>query len=130
MSSLTREVEVYAVAARTATTTAALGMKVFQYDGFHSAHIVIVVSAVTATPSVVPSLQGVDALGNAYDVLVATAITATGTTVLKIGPGLIAIAGGVAADFLPRRWRLLMTHADTDSITYGVQAILFGGSNG
>lgn len=82
-------------------------------------HFIIVVSSVTSTPSVVPTIQGYDVVSNSwYDLLVGAAITATGTTVLKIGPGYTPSANAVASDSLPDRVRLVMTHADTDSITY------------
>lgn len=79
----------------------------------------------TATPSVVPKIQGKDPVsGGYYDVLVGTAITATGMTVLKVGPGIGAVENGAANDFLPDTWRVRLEHADTDSITYSVGAVI------
>ena len=86
-------------------------------------HVIIDVTSVTATPSVVPTIDGYDFLsGNWYNLLTGIAITATGTTVLKIAPYITAVANGAAKDILPRKWRVVMTHADTDSITYSVGA--------
>lgn len=86
-------------------------------------HVIIDVTAISATPSIVAKIQGKDpASGKYHDILVGTAITATGTTVLKIYPGLPVVAGGVASDVLPKTWRLRMEHADADSITYSVGA--------
>jgi hypothetical protein len=108
------------LAARTATPTIA-----DQSDpNAEGLHVIINVTAVTATPSVVPTLQGKGPLGTYYDLLVGTAITATGTTVLKLGPGIAPVANGAAADYLPDIWRVVMTHGDADSITYSVTAVL------
>ena len=88
-------------------------------------HIIIDVTVATATPSVVPTIDGYDFVsGKWYNLLTGIAITATGTTVLKISPNITALAAGAAKDILPRKWRLAMTHADTDSITYSVGANL------
>lgn len=93
---------------------------------YHGLHLVIDVTAVTATPSVVPKIQGKDRVsGKYYDLLVGAAITAEGTTVLKVFPGASPVANAVANDHLPRVWRVVLTHADTDSITYSVAAELF-----
>ena len=110
----------YASAARTATVT---GTDQFNL-GHRGLHLVIDVTAVTATPSIVPTIQGKSATGIYYDILVGTAITATGTIVLKVYPGIGAVAGGAASDVLPAVWRLLLTHADADSATYSVAANL------
>jgi hypothetical protein len=88
-------------------------------------HIIIDVTAASATPSVVFKIQGKDpASGKYYDILVSVAITGVGTTVLKVGPGLTAAANLVANDMIPAVWRVIGTHADTDSITYTVGASL------
>jgi len=88
-------------------------------------HVIIDVTAITATPSVVATLQGKDPVsGNYYNLLVGVAIVATGTTVLKIYPGITALANASANDVLPRTWRVNLVHADTDSITYSVGAVL------
>lgn len=119
-STVTQET-VYASAARTATPTAVNVAS----KGRLRLHLVVVVTALSATPSVVPKIDGYDVLSNSYyNLLTGVAITATGTTVLKVGPGLSAVASAVAADFLPQTWRLTMTHANADSITYSVAAHL------
>lgn len=89
-------------------------------------HVIVDVTSITDTPSVEPVIQGYDSLsGKYYEILRGTAITSvtgTGTYVFKVGPGLTPSAGAVAADFLPRSWRVNMEHADADSITYSVAA--------
>lgn len=91
-------------------------------DGFvKGIQVIIDVTAIAATPSVVPTIDGFDPLsGNWYNLLTGAAITATGTTVLRIHPELPDAANLVAQDFLPERYRIVMTHADADSITYSV----------
>ena len=83
--------------------------------------IIIEVTAIAATPSVVPTIDGFDPLsGVFYNILTGAAITGTGTTVLRIHPELAAAANLTAKDFLPETYRIVMTHADADSITYSV----------
>jgi hypothetical protein len=85
--------------------------------------LVIDVTATTASPSVVFTIQGKDTVsGKYYTILASAAITGTGTTVLTVYPGLTASANVVGNDILPRDWRVNATHADADSITYSVGA--------
>ena len=89
------------------------------------AHFIINVSALTATPSIVVTIQALDVISTVYyDVLVSNAITATGTTVLKVHPGINPIVNGSANDMLPRIFRVSVAHADADSITYSIGANL------
>lgn len=112
----------YESAARTATPTAVTQIN---YRAERGGHFVIDVTAVTSTPSVTPAIEAYDAASDSwYPVLTGAAITATGTTILKVYPGIAVQANASAADILPQTWRLTMTHADTDSITYTVSANL------
>lgn len=89
-------------------------------DEAESAHVIINVSSITASPSVTPKIQGHDPTSDSwYDLLVGPAITATGLTVLKVGR-VSPSANAAAQDLLPATIRVTMTHADTDSITYSV----------
>ena len=82
-------------------------------------HVIIDVTAVTATPSVVPTIQGFAPVSGVwYDLLVGSAITTTGTTVLKVGLNIAPSANAAAQDLVPAQWRVKFTHADSDSITY------------
>jgi hypothetical protein len=113
---------VYASAARTATPTTFEGQKPPWARGLV---LVIDVTAAAATPSVVFTIQGYSPLGDdAYTLLASAAITGTGTTVLRVYPGLTAAANLVASDVLPARWRVTAVHADADSITYSVAALM------
>lgn len=114
---------VYESAARTATPTAVT----LAMGGCRGLHLIIDVTAVTATPSVVPTIDGYDTLSTKYyNLLTGLAITATGTTVLKIYPGIATIVNAAASDVTPNTIRITMTHGDADSITYTVAAHLLG----
>lgn len=107
----------YGSVARIATPTAVQ----VDDDKVQGVQVVIDVTAVAATPSVVPTIDGFDPLSETwYNLLTGAAITATGTTVLRIHPELTAAANLTAQDFLPERYRIVMTHGDADSITYSV----------
>lgn len=111
-----REGPLYSSAARTATP--ADHELVWISPEYKTLAVIINVTAISATPSVVPKIQGKSASGVWYDILTGAAITGTGTVVLRVAPGMAA-AANVAADFpLPAVFRLVMTHGDTDSITY------------
>jgi hypothetical protein len=113
------DVTVLSSAARTATLQSS---DITNYNA-KGLHLVIDVTAIAATPSVVFTIQGKDALsGKYYTILASAAITGTGTTVLKVYPGLTGVANSKADDLLPRVWRVDATHADADSITYSVGA--------
>ncbi|KKN68670.1 hypothetical protein LCGC14_0448610 [marine sediment metagenome] len=88
-------------------------------------HVIIDVTVDPATASITPKIQGKDpASGKWYDILVGIAITATGMTVLKVYPGIVAVANAAASDILPAHWRFQMAVADTDSMTYSVGALV------
>lgn len=110
---------ILASAARTATTNS---MDQTNYNG-RGLHLVIDCTAATDTPSIVFTIQGKDELSAAYyTILASAAITGISTTVLRVYPGLTAVANTVASDVLPRIWRVNAVHADMDSITYRVGA--------
>jgi uncharacterized hydantoinase/oxoprolinase family protein len=107
----------FASAARTATVNSA--------DKWNHSHrgirLIIDVTAVTATPSVVFTLQGKNTLpGSAdyYTVLASAAVTATGETVMTVYPGITVAANVSASTVLPPLWRVNAAHGDADSITY------------
>lgn len=76
---------------------------------------------ITATPSVVFQLRGVDRTsGASYLILESAAIVATGLTVLTVYPGATPSANVTADTAIPDLLQLVATHGDTDSITYSV----------
>jgi len=113
-------IEVLPLAARTATLNS-------DDKDCHSrgVHVIIDVTVDPALASIVPKIQGYDPTsGKYYDLLVGVAITAVGTTVLKVYPGIAASANVAASDMVPPVWRVRMEHADADSITYSVGAVM------
>lgn len=113
------EATLLASAARTTTTNSPTQANIEA----RGCHVMINVTAIAATPSVVPKIQGFDPVAeNWYDILEGDAITATGKTVLKVYPGIVGSPNASADDLLPKTWRVRMEHADTDSITYSVGA--------
>lgn len=82
-------------------------------------------TAVTATGSIVFTLQGKDPVsGKWYTILASAAVTAVATTTYTVFPGAPATAN-VSANFqLPKTWRLIATAANGVSMTYSVGANL------
>lgn len=112
---------VFASLARTATPTPVDNSN----DGYRGVHLIINCSAVTSSPSVVFTIQGLNAItGVGYTVLASAAIVGTGVTVLRVFPGATASANVTANDCLPSVWRVIATHGNSDSITYSVAANL------
>jgi hypothetical protein len=110
---------VLASAARTASPT----VDTFQANGADGLLVVINVTAVTSTPSVVFTIQGVDPVSGAtWDILASAAITGTGTTVLRVSPHLTGAANTIAKDLVPAYFTVTPVHGDADSITYTVAA--------
>lgn len=91
-----------------------------------SAHIIIDSTLIPAlAPSVTPYIQGYDQTsGKWYDILIGLPIVAVSVRILKVHPNIENVNGVSVNDILPRKWRLLMDHADTNSITYSVGANL------
>jgi hypothetical protein len=118
---LTRDLTAYASAARTATPTA------FEFSPRNAKALTVFIdaTAVTATPSVVCTIDGKDPLsGKYFNMLTSAAIATVSTKTMRIGPGLAAVANLTIADFLPSAMRIVMTHGDADSITYSVSVML------
>ena len=122
MAENNQEVRLAASVARTATANFDGPLN----DNFRGIDLIIDVTAISATPSVVFTIQNRDPVsGVYYTVLASAAITATGTTVLRAFPGATAAANTVANFALGRTWRVNATHGDADSITYTLGAVLY-----
>jgi len=103
--------------ARTATATS----DDLTNSGFRGIHVIIDMTAVTATGSVTPTIQGKDPVsGEYYTILVGTAISTESTNVLRVYPGLTASANSIANDIIPSKFRVVMTHGNGVSMTYSV----------
>jgi len=71
------------------------------------------------------TIKGKDPLsGKYYTLLASAAIVAASTVVLRVYPGLTAVANLVASDVLPLDWRVEVTHSAGSNFTYSVGAQL------
>lgn len=89
---------------------------------YRGAHIVVNVTSYTSG-TWTPTIQGKDPVSlNYYDICTGPAIAATGMTIIKVYPGVMAIAENAPTcnDFLPRTWRINMVGATTPSATFSV----------
>ena len=86
--------------------------------------LIINATALSATPSVVPTIQGVTPLGVVYTVLTGAAITtaAPTTVVMRVGAGCPETANLSTGIPVPAVFRIVMTAGDSDSLTYSIQA--------
>lgn len=117
-------ITVLASAARTATVTTGIQSKAMNVT-HRGVLIVIDVTAASATPSVVFTLQSNNSDGLTWtDDLASAAITGTGTTLLLAHPDAPDRANVSENTALGQKWRVKATHADADSITYSVKAYL------
>jgi hypothetical protein len=82
-------------------------------------------TAITSTPSVVPTIDGIDVTsGKTYNLLTGVAIATVLTRAFRIAPLLVAVANLTVQDYLPEKVRITMTHGNANSITYSVSAHL------
>lgn len=111
---------ILASAARTATPT----VDTFHVSGDARGLILIIdATAVTATPSVVFTVLGVDPVsGKTWTILASAAVATVSTVVLRVHPELTASANLIAKDVVPSYFTVSAVHGDADSITYSVAA--------
>lgn len=115
-----RNIGVLPSAARTATNNSEL----LDSDGCKYLDLVIDITTFSAG-SLTVTVQGHDPIsGKYYTVLASAALAAAATTVLRVGPALTAAANTVANFAMPKKFRVLLTHADATSITYSIGASL------
>jgi len=113
------EVTVLASAARTASTSSA------DQTNYNARGVMVNVrvTAITDTPSVTAKIEGKDTASTSYfTILESAAIAATGLTTLTVYPGITAAANVSASHIVPRLWRITVTNADSDPITYSLSA--------
>jgi hypothetical protein len=87
---------------------------------------VIVVFDITAVPTVetvLLTIEGKDPIsGQYYTILAGAAQVAVATLVMRVYPGLVAIANLTVNDILPDTWRPTVTHSAGGSFEYSVAA--------
>lgn len=107
----------FASAARTATVTSE---NLLNANG-REIDIVLDATAASATPSIVLTIDYLDrASGKYVNLLTGAAVTGISTNRYRVHPNLTASANSIAQAQLPRTFRIVVTHADADSITYSV----------
>ena len=100
----------------------------------NSAYIVVDCTVDAASGSMVATIEGYDPTSaKAYVVATMGAVASVSTMVDLVGSKVAAAeddGAGVTLCHdlpLPRKWRVVMTHADTDSLTYSVAACYVNG---
>ncbi|RJQ25438.1 MAG: hypothetical protein C4589_11245 [Peptococcaceae bacterium] len=84
-------------------------------------HVILDVTAITTAPSITLKIEGkCPVSGKYYTILEGAAVTAVSTNIYKVFPAATAAANSVANDIIPKTWRITVTHANADSITYSV----------
>jgi len=104
-----------------AARTAAISSAEVSAEEVLSSEFVFDISLDPASASITLTIEGKDPLsGNWYTILAGAAKAAVGTTVMRVGPSIIAAANVAANAILPAKFRVSVAVADTDSMTYSV----------
>lgn len=112
-----RAAVLYPSLARTATPTAYS----LQSRGAKGLAVFINASAITSTPSVVVTIDGYNAgSGIWYNILTSAAIATVSTKRMVVAPGIVENANLTVSTLIPETVRVVMTHANVNSITYSV----------
>lgn len=102
---------------RTTTVTSSTFTNIYHTG----AHISADVTVVPGTDTVTFSLEAKDAVsGKYYTVVSSAALVATGLVVLKVYPGITAVADISVSDFLPLYYRIRVVHSGNGGFTYSV----------
>lgn len=107
-------------AARTATVN-------YEQDGgdYETLTAIAVVTLDPASAALVFHIEGYDVASASWVTLLSSAsVAGVGTTILQVGPDVPTVTNVSRTMPLPRRWRLRVAVADTDSMTYSVGAWL------
>lgn len=113
---------IYASAARTATPTA---VQFAVPRGARGIRVVLDATAVTATPSVVVTIDTLDSVsGKWINLLTGAAVATVSTNAYTVALGVTAAANVAASAPLGDQVRITCTHGDADSITYSVGATI------
>ena len=108
-----------------AARTATIASPDFANPNAKGGHFIIDISAIISTPQIQVLVQGKDSIsGEYYNVLISPVYTVVGTNIIKVYPGLDNVPNICVNDILPRTFRLLVVHPNTDSITYSISAAL------
>ena len=112
-------------AARTASPGASGVVYEQNGDDYVGVSLLIDASAVTSTPSLTVSIEAYDeASGTWFQLLAGAAIATISKAILQVGPDVPTAANVSRQMRLPRRWRVVATHGNANSITYSIGAWL------
>jgi hypothetical protein len=115
-------VEIYPSLARTATPTA---VELEIPDGYNSLQLYLEVTVDPAAASLTMKIEELTPVsGTVVALLTDAALAAVGVSKLTVAQGVTAAANVAVAAVLPDKVKITVTHADADSITYQVYAVL------
>lgn len=101
----------------TAASASFNGNDIFDPQGRGLVCIVNLTAVSGTTPSLTLTIQGKDSLTTTsppyYTLLASAALTTTGVTVLRVYPGLTAVANATASDIVPPIYRIITTESGT-----------------
>lgn len=107
----------YETRARTATPTSYS----LYSRGARGLTVYVSATAVTSTPSVVVTIDGYDPVSQTwFNLLTSAAIATISTTKMVVYPGVLAVTNLAVSTVVPDTIRVVMTHGNTNSITYSV----------
>ncbi len=104
-----------------AARTAAIVSPVLSAEQVLSSEFVFSITLDPGTASITPTIEGKDPIsGNFHTILAGAAKAAVGTTVLRVGPTIIAASNVAANAMLPTEFRVSVAVADAESMTYSI----------
>lgn len=108
-----------------AARTTAQSVTIDNAAGYRGVHVIIDTTVDGGTASITPSITFTSSLGSDdVTILTGAAIADVGVIRLSVYPGAVAAANTVADSWLPAEWKFKMAVADSEEITYSVNALL------
>jgi len=107
------------IALASAARTATISSPDLENNWGKGIHVVLDVTEKTSTPSITLKIEG-KVNGKYYTILEGAAVTTASVNTYRVFPHLTAVANSIANDVIPKTFRITVTHANTDSITYSV----------
>lgn len=100
----------------------------YAFSNLHSSSLIVVldITAVTGTPAIVVTIQGVDKVsGKKWTILASASKAAAATTVLRVSPNITASANLIAQDIIPPDLNIHVVDSGSgDTATYTIAAYL------
>jgi len=111
------------IAPSAARTTAYTSPVISNTDGFDGVRVFISATDEADTPSVTFSIQIQDPISNQWaSILTSAAVTGTTTNPLHltVGPGVASVSNVALGTYIGRKFRVISTPGDSDSLTYSI----------